>query len=103
MTAPSLYLTSEPWPPFLWAAYFRPSVHAGANEYGSFCPSPRPRIAIDYDRLAKLAEEQIADQEGGTIDAPAQSEFRHSRCRRHRQFLARASRSCAARRLYQFA
>ena len=26
------------------------------------------RIAMDYDRLAKLAEEQIADQERGTID-----------------------------------
>ncbi len=26
------------------------------------------RIANDYDRLAKLAEEQIADQERGTID-----------------------------------
>jgi hypothetical protein len=26
------------------------------------------RIALDYDRLAKLAEEQIADQERGTID-----------------------------------
>ena len=25
-------------------------------------------IAMDYDRLAKLAEEQIADQERGTID-----------------------------------
>jgi hypothetical protein len=27
------------------------------------------RIAMDYDRLAKLAEVQIADQERGTIDA----------------------------------
>ena len=27
------------------------------------------RIAMDYDRLAKLAEEQIADKERGTIDA----------------------------------
>jgi hypothetical protein len=26
------------------------------------------RIAMDYDRLAKLVEEQIADQERGTID-----------------------------------
>jgi|SRR6516162_10907332 len=26
-------------------------------------------IAMDYDRLAKLAEEQIADQERGTIEA----------------------------------
>ena len=26
------------------------------------------RIAMDYDRLAKLAEEQIANQERGTID-----------------------------------
>jgi hypothetical protein len=26
------------------------------------------RIAIDYDRLAKLAEVQIADQARGTID-----------------------------------
>jgi hypothetical protein len=26
------------------------------------------RIANDYDRLAKVAEEQIADQERGTID-----------------------------------
>jgi hypothetical protein len=26
------------------------------------------RIALDYDRLAKLAEVQIADQERGTID-----------------------------------
>ena len=26
------------------------------------------RIAMDYDRLAKLAEEQLADQERGTID-----------------------------------
>ena len=26
------------------------------------------RIAMDYDRLAKLAEVQIADQERGTID-----------------------------------
>ena len=26
------------------------------------------RIAMDYDRLAKLAEEQIADQERGMID-----------------------------------
>jgi hypothetical protein len=25
------------------------------------------RIALDYDRLAKLAEEQLADQERGTI------------------------------------
>jgi hypothetical protein len=25
------------------------------------------RIAMDYDRLAKLAEEQIADQERGEI------------------------------------
>src|SRR6516165_6523553 len=24
--------------PFLWAAYFRPSVHTGANECGSFSP-----------------------------------------------------------------
>src|SRR6516162_4397302 len=24
--------------PFLWAAYFRPSVHAGSNECGSFAP-----------------------------------------------------------------
>jgi hypothetical protein len=27
------------------------------------------RIAMHYDRLAKLAEEQLADQERGTIDA----------------------------------
>ena len=26
-----------------------------------------PRIALDYDRLAKLAEEQLADQERGAI------------------------------------
>jgi hypothetical protein len=26
------------------------------------------RIAMDYDRLAKLAEEQLADKERGTID-----------------------------------
>jgi hypothetical protein len=26
-------------------------------------------VAMDYDRLAKLAEEQIADKERGTIDA----------------------------------
>jgi len=26
------------------------------------------RIAMDYDRLAKLAEEQLADQERGTTD-----------------------------------
>jgi hypothetical protein len=26
------------------------------------------RITMDYDRLAKLAEEQITDQERGTID-----------------------------------
>jgi hypothetical protein len=26
------------------------------------------RIAMHYDRLAKIAEEQIADQERGTID-----------------------------------
>jgi len=26
------------------------------------------RIAMDYDRLAKLAEVQLADQERGTID-----------------------------------
>jgi hypothetical protein len=26
------------------------------------------RIALDYDRLAKVAEEQLADQERGTID-----------------------------------
>ena len=26
------------------------------------------RIAMDYDRLAKLAEEQLADQERGAID-----------------------------------
>ena len=24
--------------PFLWAAYFRPSVHTGPNECGSFAP-----------------------------------------------------------------
>ena len=29
------------------------------------------RIAMDYDRLAKLAEEQLADQERGTIDDSA--------------------------------
>jgi hypothetical protein len=26
------------------------------------------RIANDYDRLAKVAEEQLADEERGTID-----------------------------------
>jgi hypothetical protein len=39
MTAPSLYLHFRALGrPFLWAAYFRPSVHTGANECGSFAP-----------------------------------------------------------------
>jgi hypothetical protein len=39
MTAPSLYLHFRALGrPFLWAAYFSPSVHTGANECGSFLP-----------------------------------------------------------------
>jgi hypothetical protein len=35
----SLYLNSETWPSFpLGGLFFRPSVHAGANECGSFAP-----------------------------------------------------------------
>jgi hypothetical protein len=35
MTAPAFIYTSEPWPPFsLGGLFFRPSVHAGANECG---------------------------------------------------------------------
>src|SRR6266481_7183569 len=39
MTAPSLYLHFRALGrPFLWAAYFRPSVQTEANECGSFAP-----------------------------------------------------------------
>ena len=38
-TAFVMIATSEPWAALsLWAAYFRPSVHTGANECGSFAP-----------------------------------------------------------------
>jgi hypothetical protein len=39
MTAPAFIYTSEPWAALSFgAAHFRPSVHAGANECGSFAP-----------------------------------------------------------------